>query len=482
MELFDHIKEGSHNNCYWQKTHRSLSFEKLTTDISADVIVVGSGLAAVSVGHGLSRSGKKVVIISESELGTTGAGRTNSHLTTAVDDRYYRLERIFGSEITRIVAESYRKAIDHIERTSAELTIDCEFERLDGFLFLHPSDDQESLSKELKAAKNAGVAVTDLPFVLGTNKHVPCLKFYDQAQFHPMKYMKGLCDAITRSGGRIYTNTGISKIDRNGVITRTGHMVSANYIVVAGNSESAVRPYRTYSIAARIKKGSVRQFLWWDTGNKKESRDQRPYHHVRIQRFDKDHDVLICGGQTHSLTEEKGSDENERYVMLEAWMRERFPVTDIIYRWSGDGAEPANHIGHIGKKPGHENIYVVSGDSGNGAMTATVAGLLIPDLIDGKENPWAVAYDPSQPVPSRIKVALRGFFRSSFSFVKEKINLLSVNSKPAIYSGSGENSPEAIRQETGTDGLHNSGSISWNNDEETWDRLQQKRKLSYGQK
>src|ERR1043165_3613338 len=220
MEQLDRIKEENRNNCYWQYSHKPLNFDKLTQDADTDTVIVGSGLAAVSIAYSLARKGTKVMLIAEKEIGTSGSGRTNSHLLTAVDNRYYQLEKIFGQERTKEIAESYRRAIDHVEKTVAELGIDCEFERVDGFLFLHPSDKPRSLGNELKAARNAGIAVTDLPFVLGTNKHIPCLKFYDQAQFHPLKYMKGLCDAIINAGGKIYTNTGISKIDKDGVMTR----------------------------------------------------------------------------------------------------------------------------------------------------------------------------------------------------------------------------------------------------------------------
>jgi glycine/D-amino acid oxidase-like deaminating enzyme len=483
MEHIDAIREENRNNCYWQYSHQPLNYEKLTTDITTEVVVTGDGLAAVTVAYNLARSGKKVVLIAEKSLGTSGAGRTNSHLLTAVDNRYHRLEKIFGQEGTKMIAESHRKAIDHIERTAAELNIDCEFERVDGFLFLHPSDKTSSLSSELKAAKNAGISVTDLPFVLGTNKHIPCLKFYDQAQFHPLKYQKGLCDAFLRTGGKIYTNTEIAKIDRTGVITKAGHFVSARHIVVTGKEEADHKLYRTYTIAARIRKNSVRKFLWWDTGDKKQSKDLNPYHYVRIQKYDQDHDLLICGGQTHLVDHKNSVNAQERYVMLEGWMRDRFPVTDVIYRWSGDGYEPGNHVGYIGRKPGNENIYMVSGDSGHGNMNATIAGLIIPDLIDNKENSWAKIYDPAAPVPSRITVAVKSFFRDSFSFIKKKMEFISsANTAVPLPLAYDINVANAVKEDLGTDGLHSAGNIYWNNDEESWDRLQQKRKLSYGQK
>jgi Rieske Fe-S protein len=44
----------------------------------------------------------------------------------------------------------------------------------------------------------------------------------------------------------------------------------------------------------------------------------------------------------------------------------------------------------------HENIFVVTGDSGMGITHGTIAGMLISDLILGRANPWQVLYDPSR--------------------------------------------------------------------------------------
>ena len=59
--------------------------------------------------------------------------------------------------------------------------------------------------------------------------------------------------------------------------------------------------------------------------------------------------------------------------------------------------EPADYMGMIGPQPGDaDNVYIVTGDSGNGMTHGTIAGILLTDLIQGKENPWAKLYDPKR--------------------------------------------------------------------------------------
>ena len=85
----------------------------------------------------------------------------------------------------------------------------------------------------------------------------------------------------------------------------------------------------------------------------------------------------------------------DRFRKLERWARKRFPIVDVKYRWSGQVIETMDGLAFIGKDPsGLENVYVVTGDSGMGMTHGTIAGMLLSDLVIGRENPWAEVYDP----------------------------------------------------------------------------------------
>ena len=84
-------------------------------------------------------------------------GRTTAHLVNALDDRYYELEKMLGEEFSRLCAESHTVAIDRIEAIVSEEKIDCDFERLDGYLFLPPDGSIKDLERELDAVHRAGL-------------------------------------------------------------------------------------------------------------------------------------------------------------------------------------------------------------------------------------------------------------------------------------------------------------------------------------
>lgn len=92
--------------------------------------------------------------------GRIGGGMTEcttAHLSNAIDDRYFEIERLHGEKGARIAAQSHTAAIDRIEAKIAEEGIECDFERLDGYLFVPPGDSKVVLEREVKAAHRAGL-------------------------------------------------------------------------------------------------------------------------------------------------------------------------------------------------------------------------------------------------------------------------------------------------------------------------------------
>jgi glycine/D-amino acid oxidase-like deaminating enzyme len=193
--------------------------------------------------------------------------------------------------------------------------------------------------------------------------------------------------------------------------TDRGYSVTAQSIVLATNAPIVDKvskiyekqvAYRTYAIAARIQKNSIPLALYWDTGNQKSKDHVKPYHYARIQKTDnKDYDLLIVGGEDHktgiSITK---NDFERKFKRLELWMRKIFSVeAPVVYSWSGQVLEPLDGLAFIGLNPGDDkNIYIATGDSGNGITHGTIAGIILCDLIEGKNNPWTNLYNPDRKI------------------------------------------------------------------------------------
>ena len=399
---------GNNLSLWFASLVKPIAFEKLSKDIETDVLIVGGGISGLTTAYCLAKEGRKVTLVEDGYIGSGETGRTTAHLACALDDRYYDLEKTFDQPTAKLAAESHSAAIEWIANTVSQHNIDCHFKRVDGYLFSHPSDSPETLQEEYEATQRAGLTTELLNSTpsIATDHAMECLKFPNQAQFHILLYMKGLADAFIQLGGKIFTETKAEDISKEGA-TANGYTIKANHIVVATNTpvndwvaiHTKQWPYRTYVIAAKIPKGKLPYALWWDTGDMDSKWISKPYHYVRLEEYNEAYDMLISGGEDHRTGQADSEDikEEDRYAILEEWTRKYFPAIETIaFKWSGQVMESVDSLAFIGKNPGDDNIYIITGDSGNGMTSGTLGGMIIKDIILGKENPWIDIYSPSR--------------------------------------------------------------------------------------
>lgn len=467
----------------WMATASLPQYPALAADEHADVCVVGAGIAGLTTAHLLARSGKSVVVLEDGEIGSGMTRYTTAHLSNAIDDRYIEIERLHGEEGARLAAQSHGAAIDLIERAVRDEQIDCDFRRVDGYLFLADGHDESLLQRELEAAHRAGVDAELLAAApAGSVMSGPCLRFAQQARVHPLRYLAGLARQIQFRNGRIYCNSHVDDVGGGSPVEVSvgNRVVTADAVVVATNTPINDRlqvhtkqaPYMTYAIGVKLPRGAVGDALYWDTGD--------PYRYVRLHHDDVDGEVLIVGGEDHKSGQ--ADDTLDRYRRLEEWTRSRVPEAgEVLHRWAGQVMETIDGLAFIGRNPiGQDNVYVVTGDSGMGMTHGTIAGMLISDLIDQRENPWESLYDPS-----------RKTLRAAGEFVREALNMsaqyadwitagdLSSEEEIAVDSGavirSGLTKRAVYRDPEGR--LHRRSAVcphlgcivAWNEAEKTWD-------------
>ncbi|WEX78256.1 FAD-dependent oxidoreductase [Sinorhizobium numidicum] len=396
----------------WMATVPEWHAEPLAANERADVVVVGSGIAGLSIAYELCRQGQSVIVLDRGPLGRGMTARTSAHLASALDDFYHELIGMRGLDEAGHYFHSQVAALERVEEIQRSEKIDCDFQRLDAYLFAASSADISLLEKEIDACQKlgfSGVTWEVMPGSAEAPQH-RCVRFPNQARFHPLKYLAGLIRCIQRDGGRLYAETPVVSVAEKGgetiVQTQHGNEVHARAAVIATNSpindwiaiHTKQAPYRTYVIAGRARRGSVNDALYWDTLD--------PYHYVRLQPGDADDDWLIVGGEDHKTGQ--ADDQSERILRLTEWAKRHFPtMRDPEYVWSGQVVEPVDYVAHVGRNPGNENVFVVTGDSGEGLSNGVAGSLILRDLILGRENAWASAY-----APNRISIKAAGEYIS----------------------------------------------------------------------
>jgi glycine/D-amino acid oxidase-like deaminating enzyme/nitrite reductase/ring-hydroxylating ferredoxin subunit len=480
------MRSSERSESIWEATEPQQEFVPLREDIRVDVCVVGAGLAGLSAAYELAREGRTVAVLDDNAVAGGETGQTTAHLASAMDDGFASLERMHGPEGSRLAHESHHAAIEEIQRIASEEGIDCDLVRLDGYWFLAPGDDAEMLDEELAAARRAGfhdaerLERTPIPGL----EAVPCLRFPRQGRFHPLRYAHGLALAIHRRGGHVFTGTHVVEIAEGpeiAVSTDGGHTVRAGSVVVATNSpintrlaiHSKQHPYRTYAIALEVPADAIPDGLYWDTAD--------PYHYVRLQEIGGGGYALIVGGEDHRTGQEPADDP---HAALLDWSRARFPVGKELQRWSGQVMEPVDGLGYVGRSPGGaDNVFLITGDSGQGMTNSTLGGMLVRDLIRGVENPWEKLYDPSRITLSIGSIAeyARANLEVAGYYAEWATGALAHEAADAVAPGSGAvlrrkgrpiaayRDPAGVLHERSAVCTHLGCIVHWNAAETSWD-------------
>jgi glycine/D-amino acid oxidase-like deaminating enzyme len=287
----------------WMNIDVMPAAEPLAGDRDCDVAVVGSGIAGISTAYELCKQGKSVIVIDRGRIAGGMTSRTSAHLAPLCDDLVSEMTSIKGLEATRLFCESQAAAIDRIEETQKTEKIDCDFRRLDGYLFQGRGMPADTIDKELEAVRDVGAPVDRLmgvPFNGCEKRHV--LRYPRQATFHPLQYLAGVAKACVDSGVTFYADTPVESISEDdGIVSvkTAGGTIRAKHTVIATNSSisdlvaihTKTAPYRTYVMAFELKRGALPDALYWDT--------EEPYHYVRLQHGPGRMDYVLVGGEDH---------------------------------------------------------------------------------------------------------------------------------------------------------------------------------------
>ena len=378
------------NKSSWQPT-RAEKYPRLKKNQHFDVVIIGGGITGLSAAFFLKQAGKTVCVLERDRIGDGDTGHTTAHLTAVTDLRISKLVKYFGEEAGRLVCQAGRTSIDAIESIAREHEIECEFQRVPGFLcapLTGGKREQKTFEQEAELARRLGMEarfVETVPYV-----DRPGVLFADQAKFHPLKYLSGLAQAVHGDGCVISESTEVTEIKADPLAVEAGKLrLECGYVVIAthvplmGHASMAsaalfqtkLSPYSTYAISAKLPRGNHPEISLWDTSN--------PYYYLRVDRLEGG-DRAILGGEDHKTGQ--AADTEIPFERLASVLASIFPAARIDRRWSGQVIETNDGLPYIGETAEHQ--FAATGFSGNGMTFGTVAGMMARDRVCQRRNPW----------------------------------------------------------------------------------------------
>ncbi len=351
----------------------------------ADVVVLGAGIAGLTAAYLLAEAGRSVLVLEANEVAAGVSGNTTAKVTAQHALLYHRLDR----QTAAAYGASQLAALEWI----AAQDVECDLERADSHVYLTEPDQRDLLRAEATAAAAAGLPADYLDEVDLPVGAVGAVRFRDQAQFHPRRWLLGLAEKIESLDGRIVEGVRATGV-REGtptIVRTTAGAVRAAQVVVAthypvfdrGLFFARLDPVRDLVLAGPAPTDVAGMYLDGDT-----------HYSVRTAPVDGVRH-LIVGGEHYRVGDHV--DVLARYRRLADWARDRLGLTDIRYRWSAHDLSTVDGLPYVGRyHPRAKNLWVATGFGQWGMTGGTAAGLLLRDLVLDRANDHAALYDPNR--------------------------------------------------------------------------------------
>jgi len=470
-----------------------------------DVAIVGAGITGLTTAERLQAAGLNCIVLEAANIGYGTTGGTTAHLNNFFDSSYDEVIKNFGEEEARLLARAGEEAIEAIRFNVQQYQIDCDFAMKTAYLFATDPDQEEQLESLVDGTRKAGIAVefdNQAVFPIPFKKQA---RIGGQAQFHPLKYIRALAEAFLQQGGTLVEQARVLEHRKEGedlILETKKGQIKARHIVYATHTAPGVHllhfrliPWRSYVIAARLKKGSIHathtspgaidprlanntqvnsmyDALGYDLAD--------PYHYYRFHSINGE-TLLIAGGKDHKTGKEE--DTEQVFRELEAHVRRYFDLEEVVYSWSSQYYEPADGLPYIGHLPGHpDGVYVATGYNGNGMIFGTVSAILIDSLIRNGDHAYKNLFNPARvkPVAGAAKFVEHGANVVS-SFIADKLSVDKIASLVELNNDEArivkyEGDTYAMYKDQGgvlhaisSNCSHINCTIAWNRAEKTWD-------------
>lgn len=449
----------------WSESCKFRKREALNKDIKTDVLVIGAGIAGVLTAYMLKQKGREVVVIDAAEIASGNTKNTTAKITSQHDLIYSKLIAEFGEEKARQYAKANELAIKKYKEIIEDKRIECDFEEKTAYVY--SLNEIDVLKEEVEAAKNLGI---DAEFVDEANlpfKINGAVKFNNQAQFNPLKFLKGISNELI-----IYENTRALEIKENLVVTSGGN-ITANNIVVAthypimnapGYYFMKMHQERSYVLA--LENTSEIDGMYIDLN--KEGYSFRTYNNL-----------LLLGGISHRTGE---NEEGGSYDKLRKVAKNLYPKAKEKYYWSAQDCMTIDGIPYIGRYSSEtSNIYVATGFNKWGMTSSMVSAMIISDMILEKENDFSEIFSPRRfDLSLSINNIANDLIETAKNFIAQKVSIPSSeiehikNGHGGIIEYNGEKvgvykNKEGKEFFVSTKCTHLGCQLSWNADELTWD-------------
>ena len=366
----------------WLDGDVSPHYPPLEGDVTADVAVVGAGIAGVATAYFLASAGAKVVVLEARRVAEAASGRNAGFLLAGVAENFVAASGRYGERNALRIWRFTKRTQALVRSLVDEHAIDCAL-RWNGSDQIAGDDEEwREIEESARRLSAEGVAVSVDP---ASHRAT----YAEDGEMHPVRWVRGLAAAAVKKGARIHESTRVDAVGAGEARTARG-AVRAGAVVLCTNAYTAhlapseVRPVRGQMLATAATAPVFDRPAYANRG-------------YQYWRQTSDGRVLVGGWRDTAVDEEVGEEERttERIQrQLDAFLNEHRVAAPVTHRWAGTmgfSHDALPYVGRIG-----ERLFVCGGFTGHGMAFGPASAELVAALVRGSTHPDAEIFDPSR--------------------------------------------------------------------------------------
>lgn len=408
----------------WNKDipEKELQKQIIPKHLEVDVLIIGGGIAGISTLFELRDEKKNIVLIDKGQVGLGVSSNTTGKLTWFQGLIYHKLEQIFDYDTARLYLESQKAAISHVKSNIVKYQIDCDYMENDTIVFTDKEDEIKTFEKEEAILNKLGVQyqiIKELPI------KTPCIygiKASDSAVYHPLKYLYHLKEMCEKKGINIYEGVQAQTLEKKGdiyeVITAQ-NTILAHTVIVCTHYPFFVKPgfipLRTHIENSFIVATDVEKAQKWNAITEKSPIHSFRFHHENNNAY------FLYAGESYKPSNHFDTEKRMEELILK--MKTEFHKQPL-YTWHTHDLitnDSLPMIGPINKT--NPNLLIATGFNKWGMTNGVLAGMILGDIVKGKENHYQKILLPYRPINlEKIKNFFVDGYQNATSILKAKMN------------------------------------------------------------
>lgn len=466
---------------YWIASTDVTDYPALNEDISVDVVIIGGGIVGISCAYLLKKEGLKVAVLEADRIVQGTTGHTTAKITSQHGLIYNKIQNQMGADLAKQYAAANESAIHEIKKIADDNNIDCDYISQPAFVYTQQEKYIKKISDEVKTASNLGIKasyVDEIPFPMSIKAAV---RFDNQAQFHPRKYLLALAKGIHNNDGHIFEQSRAVDIEESSsyvITTAQGKKVTAEKIIIASHypfyNKHGIYFTRIYSERSYVT--AIKAKEKYPGGMYINA--EEPTRSIR-QQNSQNGELVLIGGDHHKTGQ--GEDTIKHYEALIDFANDLFTVENIPFRWSTQDCMTLDGLPYVGHFTSNTpNMYIATGFGKWGMTNSMVSAMILKDLIIKGESPWQDVYNPSRQT---IVASAKNFIVENFNVAGQLLDgkLSSLPGNVDIKPGEGKvvevngkrvgayRDEQSILHLVNTTCTHMGCELNWNSAEKSWD-------------